>query len=315
MTYTDILGRPPDVSPKVRECLAQHGLPPDELHHRFGSRDVGRGGESGLIVDILMLKIQGEPYRRIAEKYNCAISTIKKWLDEAGVKLEYLPGQPYSEVPAKIHLPESAGRPAIVLQLADEALVGAGDAPKREKSRLPSPQPGLFLGPLFEGKVSPVSEIPPPSDGWRDAAITAREDRDKNRGEVEDAAVNAVEAYYRKHGYKVESVETKRLGWDLEFSRSGCAMLRVEVKGTGFSEWSKVEVELTRNECEKSTEYSDSYRLAIVRDALGNPKCAIYTRDGDGWQQADDFAGDDEDAPDCLKMHPSEDFVIRADTA
>ena len=129
--------------------------------------------------------------------------------------------------------------------------------------------------------------------------------------------MNAVEAYYRKRGYKVKSVETKRLGWDLEFSRNGCAMLCVEVKGTSIAEWSRVEVELTRKECEQSEnpKCQDSYRLAIVRDALENPKCAIYTRDGDGWKRADDFAGDDKGAPDCLKMHPSKKFVIRADLA
>ena len=298
----------PEIHPDVRECLERHGLPPDELRKRF---------DDPKIANILELKIQGEPYRKIAEKYDCVISTVRGWLDSEGVKLEYVPGQSHGEVPAKIHLPQRDGKPAIVLRLADEALIGAGDAPKRDQPQTGPRQRGvLFPDPIFEEpKILPAPEIPPRRADWRDLAIEARKDRDERRGKVEDAAVEAVAEFYRKHGYEVKSVETKNLGWDLEFRKGGGGgLLRVEVKGKKCAEWPEIQVELTRNEREQSEnpDYRDSYRLAIVRDALGNPKCAIYTRDGDGWKRAGDFAGDDGDAPACLMMGPTKNFVVWA---
>ena len=122
MTYTDMFGRSPNISPEVRECLERHGLPPDELHHRFTPK----------ITSILEMKIQGKPYRKIADEYGCVVSTVNEWLKEAGVKLKYPPGQRHNEVPAKICLPKLRGRPAVVLHLADEALVMNRRRPKAD---------------------------------------------------------------------------------------------------------------------------------------------------------------------------------------
>ena len=267
---------------------------PAELHSRFPN--------NSRLVTVIMLKIEGWTEEKIGQEAflpkTLNQSNVSRVLTRAGVRLYPSEGNPKT-----IYLPQSGGKEAVTLLIKAKPQAGI-------KLEEPSDE-SLF------NSTSSLSDVSPPPDNWRDAVIMARENRDKNRGEVEDAAVNAVEAYYRKCGYTVESVETRDRGWDLEFRKDGCAMLCVEVKGTSTAKWSRVEVELTRKECEQSEnpKCQDSYRLAIVRDALENPKCAIYTRDGDGWKRADDFAGDDKGAPDCLKMHPSKKFVIRADLA
>ena len=248
------------------------------------------------LVEMIELKMQGWTEGKIGQKFGITQPNVSRRLKRAGVKLD-----PPEGVSRKIHLPSSDGKEAVTLLIEAESVSG---------DRQPKP---------FPGDLDLFSSSPPkPPDNWREDVTKAREDRDKLLGEVEDAAVVAVEAYYRKHGYEVKSVETKNLGWDLEFRKGGGGgLLRVEVKGKKCAEWPEIQVELTRNEREQSEnpEHRDSYRLAIVRDALGNPKCAIYTRDGDGWKRAGDFAGDDGDAPACLTMVPSEDSIVKVTAA
>ena len=272
---------------KVQERLEQCRLSPDELCRQFGPE----------VAIVVALKIEGWTEEQIGAgglpSGPVNQSTVSRMLTSRKIRLE-----PESGIPSKIHLPAWGGRKATTVWL---------NMSKRSRG-----QPTL---PGFEGVDEPEEpDIQQPPSDWREDVTKAREKRDKLRGEVEDAAVIAVEAYYRKHGYEVKSVETKNLGWDLEFRKGGGGgLLRVEVKGKKCAEWSEIQVELTRNEREQSEnpDYRDSYRLAIVRDALGNPKCAIYTRDGDGWKRAGDFAGDDEDAPKRLTMGPADGFTVR----
>ena len=273
---------------KVQECLEQCGLSPDELCRQFGPE----------VAVVVALKIEGRSEEQIAAKGLPSgpvhQSTVSRMLTSRGIRLE-----PQAGIPSKIHLPAWGDRQAVTKRL--------------NMSRRSRGQPTL---PGFEGVDEPEEpDIQPPPNDWRDAVKRAREDRDEERGNIEDAAINAVESLYRVQGYRVTSVETRNLGWDLEFRKGGgSALLRVEVKGKKCAEWSEIQVELTRNEREQSENpgHRDSYRLAIVRDALGkNPKCAIYTRDGDGWKRADDFAGDDGDAPNRLTMSPADGFTVQ----
>ena len=62
-------------------------------------------------------------------------------------------------------------------------------------------------------------------------------------------------------------------------------------------------VELPPNEYKKSgdPEHRESYRLAIVRNALTRDrKCAIYEKDGADWRRPDKEGGNDKGAPDFL---------------
>ena len=294
----------PDSDRSVQRCLKRHGLSQDDLRVRFADKPE-------LIITVA-LKIQGWSEKRIGRSGQLGRivdhSVVSRMLTDASVVLKYAPGQPRGregEVPEEIILPEQGGKELVVLHLNflkhsrrwRQLRIGFGDVDDE-----------------LDGQGE--SEILPPPDDWRDKVKRKR----KERGEIEDAAIDVVEALYRSQGYRVTipSVELHNFGWDLEFRKSG-RMLRVEVKGTKAAKWSEIQVELTRNEHEQSEnpEYQDSYRLAIVSNALAeNPKCAIYTRDGDGWQLADDFAGDDvESAPARLVIDPVEGITFKVTAA
>ena len=111
---------------------------------------------------------------------------------------------------------------------------------------------------------------------WRASAAGNAEERKQ----IERAAVDAVGEFLEGRGYEVVSVETQNLGWDLEAAKGNASLLRVEVKGTKASE---IHVELTPNEYGKSGD--PRYRLAVVRNALKKPLCAIYKRDKQIWKR------------------------------
>lgn len=87
------------------------------------------------------------------------------------------------------------------------------------------------------------------------------------RKKIEISAVEKVTSYYKDLGYEVKSVENDNVGWDLEVKRNK-TIFRVEVKGKLGSE---ILVNLTPNEYINMNKYKDSYRLAIVTNALVDP--------------------------------------------
>ena len=97
--------------------------------------------------------------------------------------------------------------------------------------------------------------------------------RDSNlRKAVETSAIQKVQHYYLNLGYEVESKESEKVGWDLEVKRKR-TILRVEVKGISGG---IISVELTPNEYKKMMQYKDSYRLAIVTNALTEPVLYVF---------------------------------------
>ena len=126
------------------------------------------------------------------------------------------------------------------------------------------------------------------------------------RKQVESAAMDAVEAYYRDKGYKVDDVADDNVGWDLEvFLRDEENPLLVEVKGTRKD---TINVGLTPNEYGKSG--NEMYRLAVVRNALNNPSCAIYKREGKQWRWQEDG---DANAPKKLITEEKTGATVRED--
>lgn len=93
------------------------------------------------------------------------------------------------------------------------------------------------------------------------------------RKKIEMEAVKKVTDYYIKLGCDVKSVEKDNVGWDLEVKRKKL-MLRVEVKGTSSGE---ISVDLTPNEHGNMQLYKDSYRLAIVKNALAESILYVFS--------------------------------------
>jgi hypothetical protein len=81
---------------------------------------------------------------------------------------------------------------------------------------------------------------------------------------IEQAAVAATKAHFKKHGYEVESFEQDNRGWDLE-ARKGDERLLIEVKGHIGN---AIQFELTPNEYSKLQENSQSYRVCVLRNVL-----------------------------------------------
>jgi len=86
----------------------------------------------------------------------------------------------------------------------------------------------------------------------------------KTRQAVENSAYTIVVDYFEDKKYKIEPVQTKNLGWDLEASRAG-ACLKLEVKGLSGD---VVAADLTPNEYDMSREHQEEYRICIVSRAL-----------------------------------------------
>ncbi|MGG7195408.1 DUF3883 domain-containing protein [Clostridium butyricum] len=93
------------------------------------------------------------------------------------------------------------------------------------------------------------------------------------RKKIETVAVKKVTDYYRNLGYEVKSVEKDNVGWDLEVKRKR-TLFRVEVKGTSSS---NISVDLTPNEYKNMQIYKNSYRLAIVTNALAQSILYVFS--------------------------------------
>lgn len=89
---------------------------------------------------------------------------------------------------------------------------------------------------------------------------------------VEKAAVAFVWNYYLGQNYVIRSVEKDNRGWDLEATK-GARVLKLEVKGHAGQ---TIQFELTPNEYRMMRLHSDSYRVCVVRDALGSPDLAVF---------------------------------------
>lgn len=90
---------------------------------------------------------------------------------------------------------------------------------------------------------------------------------------VEDAAMQAVTEHLESEGYVVRNVAKHKVGWDLAAYRKDDQDLRlVEVKGVAGA---KKKVLLTANEVIRAEETSE-WQLAVVTDALSDPKVTFY---------------------------------------
>ena len=90
---------------------------------------------------------------------------------------------------------------------------------------------------------------------------------------VEIAAVKAAAAYYRAKGYSVRSVERENLGWDIVVTKAKSKLL-VEVKGVSAP---SIRFELTPNEYAKLKEYSATFRVCVVCNAITQPRVFEFT--------------------------------------
>lgn len=103
------------------------------------------------------------------------------------------------------------------------------------------------------------------------------------RQKVEQNAIELTTKHYEDLGYSVVSVEKDNIGWDLEATLSG-KLLRIEVKGLSQKE---LLIELTPNEYDKMKRYKDSYKVAVVLDALGKHpllKILSFSRKSAQWE-------------------------------
>lgn len=89
---------------------------------------------------------------------------------------------------------------------------------------------------------------------------------------VERAAVEAIRRKLTKNGFRVQSVEAEKRGYDLLCAAPG-RIWHVEVKGVSGHQLS---FPITKNEL--TTAQNDPYfRIAVVTSALGAPKISIWT--------------------------------------
>lgn len=121
------------------------------------------------------------------------------------------------------------------------------------------------------GGIAAWPDTPPKkhSAGWQqDVAL---------RQLIERRAVRALWRHFELLQYRLESVEQKNVGWDLEATKS-TAVLRLEVKGTSGSE---VSCEVTPNEYAPIRQKRQDYRLCVVTEALTTrPAVKVF-----GWSQ------------------------------
>jgi len=100
---------------------------------------------------------------------------------------------------------------------------------------------------------------------------------------IESSAIKRAGKYFEDLGYRVETVERDKKGWDLE-ARLKNEFLRIEVKGRGGATPS---AELTPQEYQKLLKYKDSYRVCIITSAISkNAKMHLfaYSPDTDLWE-------------------------------
>ena len=272
----------PEPEDIVAKCLHRAGLEPNTLRLHF----------TPLCAKLIDLLLRGGTTRQVGRICGMNHTSIMPALRKEGAEPEWVPGQPHNEVMACIFLSPHT-RPSLDDFPGKERALGIGEPDNRVK--LVVPQEVIERAKYGGGEF------------WRVEALADREKRDK----IEDSAVNTVKEYYCKQRYDVSSVEPENKGWDLECLKNGKVALRVEVKGT---ESPDIRVQLTPNEYGKScsANYQDSYRLAVVRNALSpKPKCAIYEKDGENWRRPAEEGGNDKDAPDSLVTERVDAAVIR----
>ena len=316
-----------DETETLEQCIEMHGLSTGAFSFLYKSA-----------YHVLERKSRGLPYRAIPPDRHDR-RPARQVLDEFRFVLVRA-DQSGSEVPAITYMPEPHRSQRSIALVSREALLAKHKDRFAVMEKLK--EEGYVLASPTANEPSAITRLPPfppialvslnavrqgmrraalrgrvalsLPDGWRDDVIAEEEKQDKLRREVETAAVEAVAKYYLRRGCDApKSRELDNVGWDLEFRKGGRALLRVEVKGTQAVQWSGVQVELTPNEVKQADNprFRNSYRLAVVRDALRNPKCAIYERDGDGWRRVPDLGGDDDKAPAELTTEPSGSVIVR----
>lgn len=124
---------------------------------------------------------------------------------------------------------------------------------------------------LIEGGKAPRADRP---------KLGKAQDQER-KAKIEKAAIRACCNYFEGLGYDVVSVEKDNLGWDL-VAKAGKSSLRIEVKGLSGTTFS---IELTPNEYLAFIQQANDYRLAVVIDALENPKLSIcrHSEEQDCW--------------------------------
>ena len=95
-----------------------------------------------------------------------------------------------------------------------------------------------------------------------------RKNNEKKAKRSEKQAIDDIKAFYEKKGYKVESVELKNCGWDLE-TTIGNIKLLLEVKGLNGKFYS---INLSENEYNKLQENQENYRICIVSNCNSRAK-------------------------------------------
>ena len=95
-----------------------------------------------------------------------------------------------------------------------------------------------------------------------------RKNNEKKAKRSEKRAIDDIKAFYEKKGYKVESVESKNCGWDLE-ATIGNIKLLLEVKGLNGKFYS---INLSENEYNKLQENQENYRICIVSNCNSSAK-------------------------------------------
>ena len=130
-----------------------------------------------------------------------------------------------------------------------------------------------------------VNEVLKFIEQYDNASIPSKKLKHKPNSErkilVEQAAIQACWTYFENLGYELKSVEKDNVGWDLE-ATAGKSSLRIEVKGLSGATFS---IGLTPNEYAAFSANKEDYRLAVVTDALNNPKLSIcrYSPEKSDW--------------------------------
>lgn len=98
---------------------------------------------------------------------------------------------------------------------------------------------------------------------------------------VEQVAIETVATHFQQLGYEVHSVEKDNCGWDLE-ANVGKTRLRIEVKGLSGNNFS---IGLTPNEYKAFKQKAQDYRLAVVTNALTQPRLFVcrFSLENNSW--------------------------------
>lgn len=119
-------------------------------------------------------------------------------------------------------------------------------------------------------------------ESFSSIAVKRKSKPDQERKiKVEQTAIQVCRSHFEELGYEVKSVEKENLGWDL-VATNGKSELRIEVKGLSGSNFL---VELTPNEYKVFLKKKGDYRLAVVVNALDEPKLSIcrYSLERNKW--------------------------------